>query len=83
MSVVEEIYRSNSQRRKLESDERTRPVISLRESISRKAEKGKLGLIAEFKKRSPSGFSADQLSSPIKYFSRIEREKVAGFSILT
>lgn len=83
MSVVEDIYKSNESRPEELSDMRKRPVLSLRESIHRKSKAGKLGLIAEYKKRSPSGFAAQNLQSPIEYFSKIKIEKIAGFSVLT
>ncbi len=83
MSVVEEIYRNNRSRPRQLNDQREKPVLSLRESVKRKSFAGKLGLIAEFKKKSPSGFVAGNLSSPSQYFRKIGTGKVAGFSVLT
>lgn len=83
MTVVDDIYRSNTNRERLGSNMRERPVMSLRKSVSEKSDAGLLGLIAEFKKQSPSGFSAGNLSSPVDYFRKVGKEKVAGYSVLT
>lgn len=67
----------------MQNSHRTRPVISLKRRVLEKNGEDKLGLITEFKKRSPSGFIADDLTSPSEYFTGIDPHLVAGFSILT
>ncbi|AKA49659.1 hypothetical protein IX51_11720 [uncultured archaeon] len=83
MSVVDEIYRNNRNRASIGSSRRSRPVISLKESVEEKNSKGRLGLIAEFKKRSPSGFESKGLVSTTSYFGKLDLSKLAGLSVLT
>lgn len=83
MTVVEDIYRDNANRPGVDGDYRTRGVLSLRKAVERKVSEGKIGLIAEFKRQSPSGFSTENLSNTTAYFSSFEKNKIAGFSVLT
>ncbi|MCY0860124.1 MAG: indole-3-glycerol phosphate synthase TrpC [Sulfolobaceae archaeon] len=60
--------------------ERNRRINSFLDSIRQKKNSGVNAIIAEYKRRSPSGFSSDrELESYINYL----RRYVAGFSILT
>lgn len=59
MSVVESIYRNNENRILITESMRTRPVISLKERIK----KGGKGLIVEYKRASPSGFSGSKFQN--------------------
>lgn len=83
MNTVEEIYNNNRHRERVFEDRRTRDVLSLRKSVEKKNSEGKLGLIAEFKKESPSGFRAESLRSVTDYFSKLDRGLAAGYSVLT
>ncbi len=82
-NVVEEIYSRNSGRKPVPLS-RTRDPISLSGALKRVKESGVTGIIAEFKRSSPSGFK--NLNSPdiMKYFHEISgNRRVAGFSVLT
>lgn len=83
MSVVEQIYSNNLMRERVRRTLRSRPVRSLRKSVETKNSMGKLGLIVEFKRRSPSGFNSEGNISPENYFKSIDCSVVAGFSVLT
>ncbi|GGM73042.1 indole-3-glycerol phosphate synthase [Thermogymnomonas acidicola] len=82
MSVVDEIYRLNRERRK-DSMERARGVRSMVSEISRINSRGKIGIIVEFKRRSPSGFSLARDTKPYQYLSNMRNERVVGYSVLT
>lgn len=82
MGIVEEIYRKNSKRVPVKDNYRKRPVIKMSESI-RKLNSGRmLGLIAEFKRASPSGFRAPERLGIKEYFSGINASNLAGISVL-
>lgn len=83
MSVVEDIYVNNRSRKHIEESRRERPVVGLRKAVEQRAAKGKLALIAEFKKQSPSGFMSGSLGKPEDYFGSLPEGMVSGFSVLT
>lgn len=82
MSVVEEIYSRNKERIHPRGNARTRGVLSLRNEIEERNRKGRIGLIVEFKRRSPSGFRSS-LETVEKYFCSIPSDSAAGLSVLT
>lgn len=83
ISIVDNIYRANSRRAHIEKDYRARDVISFRKELGRKNSEGKLGVIAEFKRSSPSGFSNTMNSSLKEYLKRVSKFGICGLSILT
>lgn len=83
MNTVEEIYEKNSRRERVSVNSRIRETISLKSSILGRNSSGKLGLIAEYKRQSPSGFAAVNLGSVSEYFSGVIKDVASGFSVLT
>ncbi len=83
MTVVEQIYRNNSQRIPCGESSRTRDIIGLRQAVTDRSTKGKLAIIAEFKRSSPSGFETSRQEGPFDYFSAIKKGSISGFSVLT
>lgn len=83
MGVVDEIYRKNSRRIPVKDHRRKRPVISMSDRIRKLNSRKMLGLIAEFKRSSPSGFKAPEGLGLKEYFSRLNTAGLAGISILT
>ena len=82
MGVVDEIYMKNSKRIPVKENHRRRPVIRMSESIRKLNSEGMIGLIAEFKRASPSGFSAPEGIKLNEYFSGISTSNLAGISVL-
>ncbi len=80
---METIYKNNASRSTLTSSRRVRGVIDMKKALENKSSKGKLGLIVEFKRTSPSGFKQEEQNNPRKYFDGIDASKLAGFSVLT
>ncbi|KAA8921974.1 indole-3-glycerol phosphate synthase TrpC [Thermoplasma sp.] len=60
---------------------RSRGTISLRKAIEKRNEEGRKGLIAEYKRRSPSGFSTDE--DIHSYLSYVRMHRITGLSILS
>lgn len=60
---------------------RERRTVSLRRAIELCNGEGRRGLIAEYKRRSPSGFSTDEDIS--SYLSYVKMHRIAGLSILS
>ena len=82
MTIVEEIYRNNSRRDFTCINERTRPVISLRDEIMQCRDNGKRATIFEFKRSSASGFKNINYADP-EEFANASNEYCNAFSILT
>lgn len=82
MNVVEEIYARNSERPSVPF-RRTRGPLSLIRSLARSRGQRYPGLICEFKRTSPSGFTNTREPGIRDYFRKLESRKVAGFSVLT
>ncbi len=78
--IVDEIYRNNNSRMLNLENLRSRNVIKLSDSL--KSSKIKPGIIAEYKRKSPSGFNNLINNDRFKYFNSI-KENIAGISILT
>lgn len=80
---MKEIYSRNSSRPKF-ALRRTREPLSLNQSLTKLKDTGKTGIIAEFKRKSPSGFSNSKSLDIRAYFQGISgNRKIAGFSVLT
>lgn len=60
---------------------RDRPIYSLIDAIKKAKEENKNPIIAEYKRASPSGFSADR--DPIAYAKEMESAGAVGISVLT
>ncbi len=82
MSIVEELYRINESRKKAEY-RRIRGPISMISSIRKHSAPGRKAIIAEFKRNSPSGFSALKNESPGEYFASVIDDTIGGFSVIT
>ena len=78
--IVDDIYRENCSRELIMDNKRIRNTLSLKDSL--KSSKIKPGIIAEYKRKSPSGFNNIVNNDIFKYYNKI-KESVAGFSILT
>ncbi|MCL4340909.1 MAG: indole-3-glycerol-phosphate synthase [Candidatus Thermoplasmatota archaeon] len=83
MDIVENIYRYNETRRLNKTNRRERGALSLTESIRRVNLSGKIAIIAEYKRRSPSGFIMAGNYSVLGYLGGIKNERIAGYSVLT
>lgn len=80
---MEEIYSRNSSRVSVPY-RRTRVPISLRNNLIKIRNSGQIGIISEFKRKSPSGFLNSKSVEIEAYFQRLSNwENVAGFSVLT
>lgn len=82
MNVVEEIYSRNPNRETCPYS-RTRGPVSLISELAAHRSGRFPGIISEYKRRSPSGFTKKDGSTPEEYFSLISATKVAAFSVLT
>lgn len=82
MNTVDAIYSRNHLREKVPF-RRTRDTISLHENLQKFKMEGKTGIISEFKRKSPSGFSLAKALEPLNYFRKSDLEVVSGLSILT
>lgn len=82
MNIVDEIYMRNARRIPVKENHRKRPVLSMRDSIRKLNTMNKIGLIAEFKRSSPSGFNAPRGLSLKNYFSGIHTDNLGGISVL-
>ena len=83
MSIVEEIYRKNSQRKLITSSMRRRGILSLTKSLIDSGKEGRHPVIAEFKRSSPSGFSIPDGMEMHVYFDKILHFGISGISVLT
>lgn len=80
---MEEIYSRNSHRPDIPF-RRSRKPVSLIKSLEKVSELGETGIIAEFKRKSPSGFMGSRFPDIEQYFRRLsENRRIAGFSVLT
>lgn len=83
LNVVEEIYNRNFSRKVIPYS-RTREPLSLGNNLTKLKEQNKTGIIAEFKRKSPSGFSNKNSPELRTYFNSLKgNNRIAGFSILT
>ncbi|MEM0157421.1 MAG: indole-3-glycerol-phosphate synthase TrpC [Thermoplasmataceae archaeon] len=82
MNTVETIYLHNPERPHFPYS-RTRDTISMIKELHRQKASGKPGIIKEFKRKSPSGFSNERYPSVHEYFRNKIDARTAGISILT
>ncbi len=78
--IVDNIYNNVNKRKFIFNNMRKRNVLSLKNTL--KNYKDFPGIIAEYKRKSPSGFSNIVNSDILKYFNLI-KDNIAGISILT
>lgn len=83
MSIVESIYSMGTERKQISSSLRKRGTISMSESIRNTNRSGKMGMIVEFKRASPSGFIMERDQDPEEYFRSVISDRVSGLSVLT
>jgi indole-3-glycerol phosphate synthase len=82
VTIVDEIYSSNSGRNFSYGNERKRPIISLRDEIIHCNRIGRKATIFEFKRSSASGFKNANYTDP-KEFAAASKEYCNAFSLLT
>lgn len=82
MNVVEEIYARNPGRPRVPY-RRKRETLSLIRSLERHRTESYPGIIAEYKRKSPSGFMKQDSGTPVEYFDQLTGRNIAGFSVLT
>ncbi len=80
---VETLYMKALSRKRTIESRRIRGVLSLAESIRGANRKGSKGIIAEFKRRSLSGFVNRENPDLDAYLKRVKEAGVSAFSILT
>ncbi|MEM0140127.1 MAG: indole-3-glycerol-phosphate synthase TrpC [Ferroplasma sp.] len=78
--IVDDIYKNNFKRETVTENLRARDVLSMKEAL--KQSKIHPGIIAEYKRKSPSGFRNETNTDIFKYFNGI-KSNIAGISILT
>lgn len=81
-SIVEEIYKNNRTRVPVRESRRQRDVLSLTSAIESANSRGKIALIAEYKRRSPSGFVNDSNPDIMKYYEKISKKDIDAMSVL-
>ncbi len=82
MNVVEQIYARNPARSEFPFS-RSRKPAGFIDSIRSVSSRGFPGLICEFKRSSPSGFTNSRNTEIVDYFRRMKSERIAAFSVLT
>ncbi|OWP56450.1 MAG: hypothetical protein B2I17_05100 [Thermoplasmatales archaeon B_DKE] len=82
-STVEEIYRRNAGRPKFTGQDRIDEPVSFSGALERANMSGKLGIIAEFKRFSPSGFSNRSNLVMLDYQRRVLDAGADALSVLT
>ncbi|SMD30760.1 indole-3-glycerol phosphate synthase TrpC [Picrophilus oshimae] len=80
--IVDDIYKNNDKKILIKRNMRSRGILSMRSSIMNFNSNKKIGIIAEFKRRSPSGFVNNENTDIFKYYDVIHNS-IAGMSILT
>jgi len=81
--TVDEIYRRNSSRPTFEGYGRTREPMSFSAALERARMSGKLGVIAEYKRSSPSGFKNSMNQDLHSYHRKMVDAGADALSILT
>ena len=82
MNVVEQIYEKNPTRSEFRHS-RSRKPAGFIESVRCASSRGFPGIICEFKRSSPSGFTNSKNTEIVDYFSKLKSERIAAFSVLT
>ena len=82
MNVVEQIYAKNPTRSEFRHS-RSRKPAGFIESVRCASSRGFPGIICEFKRSSPSGFTNSKNTEIVDYFRRMKSERIAAFSVLT
>ncbi len=80
--IVDDIYKNNDKRHLIKKNMRSREILSMSSSIKRHNSMNKIAVIAEYKRRSPSGFVNNENTDIFKYYDVIHNS-IAGMSILT
>ncbi|MGC8505434.1 MAG: indole-3-glycerol-phosphate synthase TrpC [Thermoplasmata archaeon] len=82
-SIVERIYRENVNRKPVEHTNRKRGTLSMIERIRMANSEGRIAVISEYKRRSPSGFVNTRNTDLREYAKSLIRKGVDGISVLT
>ncbi|MHB8396559.1 MAG: indole-3-glycerol-phosphate synthase [Thermoplasmataceae archaeon] len=81
--IVERVYMRSMNRVPINRSLRTRGVLSLSTMIRSRNAEGKKGIIAEYKRSSPSGFVNRENTDLKKYIESVSPVGICGLSILT
>lgn len=82
-SIVERIYRENANRKHIEYSRRKRGTLSMIERIRKANSEGRVAIISEYKRRSPSGFRNTRNTDLREYAHSLMEKGADGISVLT
>lgn len=81
--IVDEIYERNSGRQFEHNQQRSRGILSMSSALRKAKREGRKGVIAEFKRQSPSGFRNHANTSISRYLDTVILNGADALSILT